>query len=94
MKQQERERGVVEPYEISQYTIGSDRFNEYYKVSQFNTLAPFSLFTVLENLCKRDRFRRRIPNLPPDPLRQVTGDVQSQFWRSQFLARQRNALEP
>ena len=29
-KQQERQNGV-DPYEISQYTIGSDRFNEYYK---------------------------------------------------------------
>ena len=29
----DRNGGKVEAYEISTYTIGSDRFNEYYKVS-------------------------------------------------------------
>ena len=33
LKAQELEQGINEPYEISKYTIGSDKFNEYYKVS-------------------------------------------------------------
>ena len=53
-KQQERERGGAEPYEIANYVIGSDRFNEYYKVgvphSKVHAFQMSYSLAYLENL--------------------------------------------
>ena len=57
-RQQELERngGERDGYEINQYTIGSDRFNEYYKVSRqlsevrvFQCRVAYGAFFIPEN---------------------------------------------
>jgi len=74
----ERKGNFVDPYEQKDHEIGSDRFNEYYKVSERACLIKLTVL-VSENIRASHSHRGRVRLVFENAIRKVARDFQGEL---------------